>query len=232
VVAVRSAGVLFDLDDTLLDHRGAARRALQSWCAQLGVPGSIEEWDARWLTLETEFYRRFQARELSNEEQRRARVRHFLPDHDLAHDDDADEAFAGYWREYEASWQAFPDAVPALERARTAGLRVGVITNGDATLQRAKVAATALADLDLPILASSELPAAKPDPTAFTAACAAIGVEAGDCTMVGDVPEIDVEGAKAAGLDAVLLDRFGRHEVESVRAVRSLQSLEFALPGR
>ena len=39
---------------------------------------------------------------------------------------------------YEAAWRPFDDALPALRRARAAGLALGVLTNGDGAQQRAK----------------------------------------------------------------------------------------------
>lgn len=227
---VRTPGILFDLDDTLLDHRGAARSALATWCPDLALAGTLDEWDRQWLALETEFYRRFQARELTNTEQRRARVRAFLPHLDLDLDSDADAAYAAYWRAYEAAWRPFPDAVPTLRRATRAGLAVGVLTNGEAQLQRGKVAATDLARFDLPVIASSELPAAKPDPSAFTAACDRIGLRPEQCTMVGDVLETDVLGARAAGLSAVLLDRSARYDDPVGPCVTSLGELVLVGP--
>ncbi|WP_067477410.1 HAD family hydrolase [Actinomadura hibisca] len=50
----------------------------------------------------------------------------------------ADAWFASYLARYEARWRAFPDVAPAL--AGLAGLRLGVVTNGEATQQRAKLA--------------------------------------------------------------------------------------------
>lgn len=70
-------------------------------------------------------------------EQRRARTREFLA---LDLDDKAaDDMFAGYLSRYEAGWSLFDDAVPALRRARSAGLSVAIFTNGDENQQRHKL---------------------------------------------------------------------------------------------
>lgn len=47
--------------------------------------------------------------------------------------------FAGYLSRYEAGWSLFDDAVPALRRARSAGLSVAIFTNGDENQQRHKL---------------------------------------------------------------------------------------------
>ncbi|QMV02515.1 HAD-IA family hydrolase [Devosia sp. D6-9] len=220
-------GVLFDLDDTLLDHRGAARAALATWTAQLGLVGALEEFEARWLHFETIYYRKYQARELTNAEHRRARIREFLAPRLFADDIEADQAFEGYWKAYVASWRAFDDAVSAIERARRAGLAVGILTNGDATNQGLKVSTTALAPLDLRIFASSDLPAAKPHAAAFHTACDSLGVLPSRCLMVGDSWENDIEGARGAGLPVAFLDRSGMAR-DDTPTFASLDALDFA----
>lgn len=220
------AGVLFDLDDTLLDHRGAARSALSLWTASLGLSGELAEFEERWLHFETIYYRKYQARELTNAEHRRARVREFLAPRLFADDAEADLAFQGYWNAYCASWRAFDDAVDAVQRARRAGLAVGILTNGDVEAQTLKVTSTTLATLNVPVFASSELPAAKPHPSAFHAACEALGVLPGQCLMVGDSIENDIEGGHNAGLPVMLLDRFGKTST-AYPTVSSLTELVF-----
>lgn len=204
----RYAAVLFDLDDTLLDHRGAARDALGGWAVHAGVSIAADDLVAHWQLVERRYYDMYQRGELTKAEQRRARVREVLRPVSLT-DDQADGLFIAYWELYCSAWRAFPDAADAVRRALDSGLRVGVLTNGDAADQRRKVEATVLAEFDLPLFASSELPAAKPDPQAFEFACAAMSITPDRCLMVGDSLVNDIQGALGAGLRAVLLDRYG-----------------------
>jgi putative hydrolase of the HAD superfamily len=51
----------------------------------------------------------------------------------------------------------------------------------------------------------------KPHPTIFQAALDALEVDARDAVMVGDSLEEDIEGARALGMDAILVDRDERH---------------------
>ncbi|HWU22365.1 MAG TPA: HAD family hydrolase [Nocardioides sp.] len=225
-------GVLFDLDDTLVDHRGAADRGVRSWLAGLGLaqtPSDLEELVERWFALEARHHERYQRREITHAEQRRVRIREFLPSWDLADDALADDVFAGYLGCYQSAWRAFGDAAAALERALTDGLRVGILTNGEAAIQTEKLRRTGLLRHDVPIFASSELPAAKPDPRSYAAACTALGVRPERTLMVGDSLRHDVLGARRAGLTGVLLDRQGwaRGGAEVTR-VRDLATLRWA----
>lgn len=224
----RLEAVLFDLDDTLLDHRGAAKDALRAWAVHAGLAIAADELATTWQVLERRYYDMYQRGELTKIEQRRARVREVLRPTRLT-DDEADAMFAAYWNLYRASWRPFPDAQDAVGRAQGAGLRVGLLTNGDARDQQRKVDATMPALFALPMFASSELPGAKPDRRAFEFACAALAVAPGRCLMVGDSLVNDIEGARNAGLPAILLDRYGppRPAPEGYGLVRSLDEIVF-----
>lgn len=224
-------GVLFDLDDTLFDHRGAASRGVRTWLTGLGLDDMLEEHVERWFALEAYHHERFQRGEISHAEQRRARIRAFLSGWDLADDAVADDTFAGYLACYRAAWSAFDDAAAALERALGAGLAVGILTNGEQSIQETKVRRTGLASYDVPVYASSSLAAAKPDARAFHHACTDLGVDPSGVVMVGDSLRHDVHGARAAGLTGVLIDRVGRyrpHEIAGVERISSLAELSWA----
>lgn len=221
--------LLLDLDDTLVDHRGAADRGLRAWLTGLGLahsPAELEGHVERWFVLEARHYERAQRRELTYTEQRRVRIRAFLPGWDLADDELADDVFAGFLGCYQAAWRAFDDAATAIDRARRAGLPVGILTNGDQAIQTTKLQRTGLLRDDVPVFASSALPAAKPDPRAYLTACARLGVDPAATLMVGDSLRHDVVGALNAGLQARLLDRHGRYDARTgdarIETVRSL----------
>jgi putative hydrolase of the HAD superfamily len=103
---------------------------------------------------------------------------------------------------------AYPDAAPALRALRATGVRTVVVSNWDASLHE-RLTETGLAALVDGALASAEVGAAKPDRAIFAAALALAGTAAADTWHVGDTPEADVAGARAAGLRPVLIAREG-----------------------
>ncbi|TIC89242.1 HAD family hydrolase [Nocardioides sp. GY 10113] len=223
--------VLFDLDDTLVDHRGASERGLRGWLAGLGLAeddADLERHVDRWFAIEARHYERYQRREITHLEHRRRRIRDFLADWDLSDDRLADETFADFLGCYQAAWRAFDDAAEAIAAARAAGLRVAILTNGEQAVQENKVRRTGLAGLGARVLASSELPAAKPDPRAFHAACATLGVEPSRCAMVGDSERHDLRGAQRAGLVGVLLDRTAAPTAAGTPRISSLRELDWS----
>jgi putative hydrolase of the HAD superfamily len=117
-------------------------------------------------------------------------------------------AFAELFRTYAepAAWRVFPDVRDALVRLRRDGLRLAVVSNFDERLIPL-LEGLDLASLVDQVTPSSRVGAAKPDPAIFRAALAGLGVSPDATVHVGDGLVADVEGARAAGLRAVLLDR-------------------------
>ena len=118
-------------------------------------------------------------------------------------------------------FQAFPDARPALEQLRSLGLRLVVVSNWDCSLPEWLEGAGIWPLVDGAI-SSASVGEPKPSPAVFRAALEIAGVEAGEALHVGDSLGNDVEGARAAGIRAVLLDRSGAPPPPGVETVRSL----------
>lgn len=120
---------------------------------------------------------------------------------------------------------AYPDAAPALERLRGAGLRLVVVSNWDVSLHD-RLAETGLAARVDGAVASAELGVAKPDPAIFRHALTMAGVEPHEAVHVGDSPQADVAGARAAGIAPVLISREADPSPgEPVQTIRSLAEL-------
>ncbi|WP_433226803.1 HAD family hydrolase [Actinomadura formosensis] len=199
--------VLFDLDGTLLDHEGAAGEAIVR-----SFPDADAGWLVRrWMELTEEAVDRYLAGDLDFTAQRRSRIVRLARELGLGTwgDARADAWLSEYVALYEAAWRPFPDVRAALDVLAGRGLRLGVITNGDAAQQRAKVEGLGLADLLPYVVASSEAGSAKPAAGIFRTACAGLGVPPGEAAYVGDRLVTDARGAAAAGLRGIWLDRSG-----------------------
>ena len=97
----------------------------------------------------------------------------------------------------------FPDALATLAALRAAGFTLGLITNGSVRMQSRKLESLGLPPLFDTVLISDAEGVAKPDPEIFRRALERLGVEAAHACFVGNHPDLDVAGAKAAGLKAV-----------------------------
>jgi HAD superfamily hydrolase (TIGR01549 family) len=94
----------------------------------------------------------------------------------------------------------------SLARLRQAGLKLGVVSNSDGRVEQALQAAGLRQYFDV-VIDSALIGVEKPDPRIFHAALDALGVAPEEALYVGDLYEVDVLGARAAGLDAVLLGK-------------------------
>jgi len=120
--------------------------------------------------------------------------------------------------------RTMPGTGEALDRLRAAGLRLGVVSNSDGRVEEALRAAGIDDRFDV-ILDSALVGVEKPDPAIFRAALTALDVGPGEALYVGDLYDVDVVGARAAGIEAVLLVADAAEPGPECRRVDSLVAL-------
>jgi len=204
--------ILFDLDDTLVTHSHAFDAATAALHAQVGSSLTLAEFAVAWRSAHRRHFDRYLAGDASYDGQRRARVWEAI-DSTLS-EQEADEVFALYLSTYEASWSLFPDVRPCLDGLSR--YRLGVVTNGQAQQQRLKIERMGLAERFGCVVISGECGCSKPEPAIFLRACRLLDAEPRDAVYVGDQYEVDVVGARAAGLAGVWLDRGGTASADHV----------------
>ncbi len=137
-------------------------------------------------------------------------------------------------REYHARenlWEDVPgDVRPSLERFQAAGLRVVVVSNSNGRLRELLQRLDLFPYLSL-IVDSFEEGVEKPDPRLFEIALDRVRARRASTLHVGDFYEIDVVGARAAGLQAALLDVAGLYSSHDCPRFASLTALADALCG-
>lgn len=142
-----------------------------------------------------------------------------------------DEALADALKEHGAKQQAemsrlFDDTLPVLARLREAGKKTAIITNGYAVPQRLKINRHGLADHVDAVFVSAETGAHKPSRKIFEFALAHLGVAPEKTVYLGDMPDIDIVGARGAGMHALLVDPHDRWaKLEDVPRLRRLTEL-------
>jgi HAD superfamily hydrolase (TIGR01549 family) len=106
------------------------------------------------------------------------------------------------------NFELYEDALPVLDELRAQRLKLALVSNGIRDLT--EFVAHHGIDVDA-IVDSRSHGRVKPHPTIFQAALEGLGVEPRDGVMVGDSLEDDVEGARALGMRAILIDREDRY---------------------
>lgn len=208
-------GVLFDIDDTLVDLETAMGRTLHRIGADTLAHLSEVEW-AEYKRLYTrdpqEYYNRFLAGELTFTEQRVLRARHAQAR--FVAEPLEGEAAARWNRAYESTlplhFEPFGDVLPLLDALDSLGVPYGAVSNNVHDYQRAKLDRAGLQRVAA-LVGIDALGMAKPDPAIYREGARLLGTEPARTLYVGDNPVIDAEGADAAGLVGVWLDR-GLHD--------------------
>jgi len=133
-------------------------------------------------------------------------IRNMGGDTDSAHE--CAVAMTRAW-EHAEHFELYEDAPPVLAELRAQGIKLGLVSNTGRDLER--FVAHHRLQVDAAI-GSRAFGRTKPHPTIFQAVLERLGVEPAEAAMVGDSPEDDVEGARAAGIEAAfLLDREDRY---------------------
>jgi HAD superfamily hydrolase (TIGR01509 family) len=186
-------GVVFDLDDTLLDHKQwmLERMALVSRQFADEIPADV---------LLTQAY-------VALEEGEHARLIDAVAA-GVGRVDLRDRLLAAYRAAIPAQAVLYPDVLDVLGHLRRQGLRLALLTDNPPASQRAKIAAApGLAEAFDVVVFTREHGAEKPARAAFDTAAAAMGLAPGELLMVGDNPARDAMGAIAAGFASCLLVR-------------------------
>ncbi len=106
-----------------------------------------------------------------------------------------------------SAWRTEPDAAATASGLAARGYRVGIASNFDHRL----LGVLAPGELrGLPVVVSAAVGWRKPAAAFFAAVCGTFALHAREVLYVGDDPANDFEGARAAGLPAVLFDPRGR----------------------
>jgi HAD superfamily hydrolase (TIGR01549 family) len=123
-----------------------------------------------------------------------------------------------------AGFAVFSEVPSLLRTLRAAGYRLGVVSNWQCGLSHFCVE-LGLGNAFDEVLASAEIGSAKPDPAIFYEACRRLGTPCDRVLHVGDSVLDDLEGARNAGLQAVLLQRDPPSTPPEVPTIRSLHAI-------
>jgi putative hydrolase of the HAD superfamily len=195
-------GVVFDLDDTLLDTSGIEAEMLVGLC--LAVREELPEADEESIRLRFRdgrdmLYERLLSGEWDLVTYRREHLAAVCEPWGEPSEELHERALR--LRDEQLDRARFvEDAVELLRDLSQAGVRTALLTNGPSAMQRRKIEVLGLEPQLDAIGISGELGVAKPDPRAFAATLELIDCSPDETVMVGDHLDWDVRGALAAGM--------------------------------
>ncbi len=211
--AVAVKAVLFDLDDTLFDHRYASRCALatlQSTYALFGAV-SLDALEGIHRRLLEELHRDMLAGKWTLAAARTERYRLLFVEHGHTPSQElVEEVTTAARTTYVANRQVVTGTLELLYQLRKHGLKIGIVTNNLQAEQVEKLAVCGLTDLVDVMVTAEEVGTSKPNPVMFELTLERLGVTADEVVMVGDSWESDVVGAWNAGIRHIYwLNRYG-----------------------
>jgi putative hydrolase of the HAD superfamily len=222
--------VLFDLDSTLIEHtqdlKDLCNETFSAYSNKLPDINPEEFWDLFWSKNYDMWHMMIDGVITGDVARRYAfanTLRALQADLTLANPMLKD------WEErIIAATRLYDDTLAVIERLRSSGIRMGIVTNGYTSMQRRKVHYHHLdAYMDF-VLISEEVGIHKPDKAIFDRALAQVSARPYNALFVGDTPDTDIEGACNAGLHPVLVDPndvWDEIEDERILKIRRLSEL-------
>lgn len=208
--------VVFDLDGTLLDRRRSFERFVRDQWERFAVcqTADQEQYVQSLIELDRDGYAPRKSLFTS------VIARFAIPSNV------ADTLLDDYRTGFPNACVLFPDAAQTLSCLRTSGLKLGLITNGSIRMQSRKLQCLTLAPMFDTILISDAEGISKPDPQIFHRALQRLNTSPARSVFVGDHLEVDVAGARAAGMQAIWRrDPNGSRVIEADGVIDELSDL-------
>ena len=204
--------LLFDLDDTLLDYSSCQDACWTASCTAVAEPAGVDP--AALTAAIGEIRRWFWDDPGRHQAERTDMVGAWAKIAELGlgrlacrPDGLARRIAEDFADRRRAAERLFPDALATLDALHTRGVPLGLVTNGDARLQRGKIARHRLAPYFGVMVIEGEFGAGKPDAAVFRHALRSLGADPAGSWMVGDHLVWDIDGAQRVGLRTAWIDR-------------------------
>jgi HAD superfamily hydrolase (TIGR01549 family) len=203
--------VVFDLDDTLLDHQYSSRCGLaalkQEYQFLRTVP--LEDLEQENFRLRNELHIESMGGGLSLEQVRIERFRRLFRFVGVeVTTETAKTALVHFRRNYQTARRPIDGVVALLKKLR-AIVKIGVISNHMVQEQREKLSVCGIDRFIDVLVVSEEVGFAKPDRVIFEVTLDRLNSTAAEAVMIGDTWETDIIGAHRAGIRSIWLNRYG-----------------------
>lgn len=201
--------ILFDLDDTLVCFDGVVKQAWQKTCdlfaTKLKNIQATELYNAirkvgHWYWSDPSRHREGR---LNLEETRRKNVKQALVNLGINHETLAYELADYYSQLQESMIYLFEDAHPTLKQLKNKNTKLGLVTNGNAKMQKRKIKRFNLEPFFDAFFIEGELGFGKPDPRVYQLALKQFNIKANETWMVGDNLEWDVQAPQKIGISGI-----------------------------
>jgi len=207
--------VLFDLDDTIFDHRKVQKLSLKELYRDYhhvfsGIP--FRDFYSAYIHNNEILWALIERGAISKKQLRLRRISDFLREFNL------DASFASEMtRHYLTIYSRFSFLIPGVKstiRYLYKKYMLGIITNGFFDIQSVKIDRLGFSHLFKSIVLSEDAGAMKPQPEIFRKAISELGCSAEECIFVGDSYDSDIIGARHTGMVPIWYNPAGKNHPE------------------
>ncbi len=223
--------LFFDLDHTLWDFEANARVTLQDIYQELALEArGVHDFDlfyTNYLAHNERLWDRYRKGFLKQEELRIKRMKLALLDFKIGDDKLAAQMSARFLDLLPTRTILFPDTISILDYLRDKGYEMHLITNGFEKIQHLKLQHSGLTQFFGEVITSEGSNSLKPNKEIFEYAFRKTNSSPSTSIMIGDTPEVDIQGAINAGIDQVFVNHIGLETaISATYTVRGLKELE------
>lgn len=223
--------LFFDLDHTLWDFDANARQTLEQLHIDLKLVdrgiANFDEFYKNYLLHNEKLWARYRNGYIKQEELRIKRMWLTLLDFKVADETLARQLSEMFLQLLPSRTLLFPDTIEVLNNLRNKNYQMHIITNGFEKTQQGKLKNSGLEKYFEVVVTSESSNSLKPKPEIFNYALRQTQASVDESIMIGDSMEVDIAGARSAGMDQVHVN-FNNQEQEfkPTYTVHALKELE------
>jgi len=192
--------VIFDFDGTLVDFENTDIECLNLIHRKTGANVDADSFIDRAIDHIMRFHDLVNSDEINPLTLHRYRLSSTFGDFGIPWDDSYVDAYKDFLVDRTVLYPGIEEILKSI----FGKVKLGILTNAyDPVLQMKRIKATGLADYFNEIQISGEEKYSKPDPRAFKTIADNLGVDSQNCIFIGDSKKYDIDGALAAGMQAV-----------------------------
>ncbi|HEY8172936.1 MAG TPA: HAD family hydrolase [Dehalococcoidia bacterium] len=221
--------IFFDMDGTILDWQSGMEESwlasCEAHCDGTFTAAAMHDAIRNRRTWFWDDHERATTGRMDLDAASRAIVAHAFDDMRIAHLDLAHRIADDYRARRDLAIAPYPGAFDTLQSCRDRGVRMALITNGNATTQRRNVERFGLPKYFDCVVIEGEFGCGKPDERVFHHALTSCGVEARDTWMVGDSLEADIATPVKLGMHTVWINSDGVEPQDGITPHRTVKSI-------
>lgn len=224
--------LFFDLDHTLWDFEANARVTLETLYEDLQLRSrgvdDFERFYLNYLQHNERLWERYRKGFIRQDELRMKRMSLSLLDFRIADDGLARQMSNLFIQLLPTRTILFPHTIEILQYLQDKQYQLHIITNGFEEVQHSKLHNSQLAQFFGEVITSEGSNSLKPNREIFEYAFLKTNASRESSIMLGDTPEVDIQGAINAGIDQVFVNHTGiSSSVPATYTVNNLKELEY-----